>query len=69
MEKELIAVKWNRPGSRFHGVVHLVSKAIVTPATGGAGTDVVVLWPRKGKPADRWEGVLVDAAEGNQASL
>ena len=53
-QEQLVAVKWNRPGSRFHGVVHFVSKALVTPnPTTTTGNDVVVLWPRKGKSADR----------------
>ena len=60
----MVAVKWHHPGSRFHGVVHFVSKALVQMTTNPLGRDVVVLWPQKGKPAERWEGVLVDAAEG-----
>ena len=67
--QQIVAVKWHRPGSQFYGVVHFVSKALVQMTTDPPGRDTVVLWPRKGKPAERWEGVLVDAAEGNWASV
>ena len=63
----MVVVKWHRSGSQFYGVVHFVSKALVQMTTDPPGRDTVVLC--KGKPAEQWEGVLVDVAEGNWASV
>ena len=58
-ERELVAVKWNRPGHRHHNVMHLVSSTLVTPHPDGSGR-VVIRWPQKGKEPEIWEGMLED---------
>ena len=42
----MVPVRWERPGSHYHGVVHLVSRTLVQPS--GEQEKVVVLWPHKG---------------------
>ncbi len=48
----LVPIKWNMPGSWHHGVVHLVSEALVDDL---GDNKVVVWWPNRtrGKP---WKG-------------
>ena len=58
LEMAKVAVTWDRPGSRYHGVTHLVSSELVTVEE---GRKVVVMWPRKGKPAEHWEGTVSEA--------
>ena len=55
-------VRWSAPGSRFDGVVHLVSSSLIDDLGGGR---VAVWWPsrRKGR---RWEGELVNADHGKR---
>ena len=55
--KQLVAVKWDRPGSRFHGVVHSVPHDLVDH-TGEEGR-VVVWWPRRAG-GKKWAGHLTD---------
>lgn len=64
-KKSLVAVKWDKPGSVYHGVVHFVSKDLVKDIPGKPGK-VHVLWPRKGKKEpELWEGFLVEGKLNN----
>ena len=53
----LVAVKWNAPGTRYHGMVQRVKR--VDAAEEGSNK-VCVWWPRGGIRGKRWEGKLVD---------
>ena len=61
----MVAVKWDRPGSRHHGVVHYVHQDIVHDVPGQPGR-VEVLWPRKGKKTapETWQGNRMDNDTG-----
>ena len=61
----MVPVRWERPGSRYHGVVHFVSRTLVQQS--GEQGKVVVLWPRKGgKPPVRWDGELVERKDNGK---
>ena len=54
-----VAVKWERPGSRYNGVTQYVSKDLVDIVdTGPAETKVAVWWPNR-KAKCPWNGTLV----------
>ena len=53
----MLSVKWDAPGSRHHGIVHLVSESLVDQLGGGR---VAVWWPSRAK-GKRWEGEQVYA--------
>ena len=58
----LVAVKWNAPGTRYHGVVQRVKRNLVDAAE-ERSNKVYVWWPRRGRRGSRgkrWEGELVD---------
>ena len=57
MPKNLVSVKWDRPGSRFDGVVHSVPFELVDNTEEKAR--VVVWWP-KHAGGKKWEWHLVD---------
>ena len=50
-----VAVRWDMPDSKYHGVVHFVSDSLVDEVGDG---QVVVWWPNRSK-GKRWEGQLV----------
>ena len=52
----LVAVKWNAPGTRYHGIVQHVKRNLVD-ATEEGSNKVYVWWPRRGK---LWECELVE---------
>ena len=52
----LVMVRWDRPGSIYHGQVHKVSQASVDYIGGGK---VKVWWPSRSR-GKRWDGELVD---------
>ena len=53
----MIVVRWDKPGSRHHNVVHYVSKDLLHQVPDS--NRVIVMWPRKGKKdPERWEAVL-----------
>lgn len=56
---EMVPVRWEGPGIRYHGVVHLVSAGMVKPDDHHPGR-VVVMWPHKGKELERWVGTRVN---------
>ena len=58
-DSQLVAVRWDRPGSCHHGQVHRVSRHLVDYLDGGK---VVVWWPSRAKGKE-WKGELVEAAE------
>lgn len=53
---EMVPVRWERPGSRYHCVIHLVSTSLVK---GMNDHEVVVMWPCKGKEPESWVGTRV----------
>jgi len=55
----LVAVKWNAPGTRYHGVVQRVKRNLIDAAEEGSNK-VYVWWPRRGSRGKRWEGELVE---------
>lgn len=58
--EHMVAVKWDKPGSRHHGVVHYVHQDLVKDVAGQPGK-VLVLWPKKGKKEPEvWDGYRVD---------
>ena len=61
--EDMVAIKWERPGSRHHGVVHYVHQDIVKDVPDQPGK-VMVLWPKKGKKEPEvWDGYKVDVDE------
>ena len=52
----LVAVRWDRPGSIYHGQVHRVSEVLVDYL--GCGR-VVVWWPSRTR-GKQWSGELVN---------
>ena len=57
MPKHLVSVKWDKPDSRFDGVVHSVPFELVD-YTEEKGR-VIVWWPKRAGEK-KWEGHLVD---------
>ena len=57
-EPDIVAVKRDKPSSRFHGKVHLISASMIKEKDDSGR--VVVHWPKKGKgkKAEVWEGTL-----------
>lgn len=59
----MLAVRWNRPGSRYQNVVHFVHLDIVEDTPGHPGR-TIVMWPKKGnKGMEKWEGNKVEEPE------
>ena len=55
---DMVPVKWIKPGSRHHNVVHYVHQDLIHPTD--TADQVIVFWPRKGKKkAEKWDAVLV----------
>lgn len=54
----MVPVRWVKPGSRHHNVVHYVHQDLVLRTD---DTDrVTVLWPKKGKKGpEKWDAVIV----------
>ena len=47
---EMVPVRWIRPGSRHHNVVHYVHRDLVHPTESSASSDrVTVFWPKRRK--------------------
>lgn len=58
--EDMVPVRWERPGSRHHGVVHYVNSDLVIDLHDEPGK-VKVLWPRKGiKGPEEWFGYKAD---------
>ena len=56
----MLAVCWDRPGSRYHNVVHFVYTDLVEEVPGHPGR-VIVMWPKKGNEGvEKWEGNKVE---------
>ena len=54
---DMVPVKWIKPGSRHHNVVHYVHQDLIHPTD--TADQVIVFWPRKGKKeAEKWDAVL-----------
>ena len=54
--ENMVAVKWKKPGSQHHGVVHYVHQDIVKNIAGQPG-NVQVLWPKKREKRNRKFGM------------
>ena len=63
---DMVPIKWDRPGSRYHGVVHFVAASMVKEGDGPGR--VVVMWPRKGKEPEKWIGTRVDDPDATSTS-
>lgn len=57
----LTAIRWIRPGSSYHGVVHYVDSELVHDVEGKPGR-VVVHWPR-GSQLVLWKGERVESGK------
>ena len=61
--ENILAVNWNRSGSRYHNVVHFVHPDIVEEVPGPPGRDIV-MWSKKGnKGVEKWNGNKVEETE------
>lgn len=63
---EMAAIRWCRPNSVYDGVLQFVSKSIVKSIDWEG--KVTVLWARKGREPDVWEGTLETAASSQSKS-
>lgn len=68
MDGQLVPVKWDRPGSKYHGMVHYVSKCLVDSLPEDGAGRVGVWWPnrRRGK---LWLGTRVDWEGGTTEAV
>ena len=55
---DMVPVRWIKPGSRHHSVVHYVHCDLVLPTD--TADRVTILWPKKGKKEpEKWNAVIV----------